>query len=527
MYAKPYLYQSIPRLLKIMALCPNINKTATLTSSYGMSPHKLKINLLEGSLDHKARRTTILAAGIFALFVGVIAAIGADASYRSATRGTSVFSEVGHILTFNEFSRFPWNAEAASVSKDITTTPDNRLNILLLGVGGDGHDGSQLTDTIILASLDTENHRIGMLSIPRDMAYPLGGGRFEKINAVNAYAEQDHPGEGSIHTAAAFSKLLNIRIDRVLRIDFKGFAQFIDSLGGIDLTVARTFIDKQFPTEDDGPNPFKWTVAHFEKGPQHMDGKTALTFARSRHGSNGEGSDFARSARQQLVIEAVRSKLFSLGVMTSPNKLSDLWNVLSNHVQTNMTVWDAIHLMPLAMHFKDASITRNVLSDDPQGLLTAGNVNGAFMLFPKDPDWSDIRKIVDDPFSSPEEKTNQMRPTRTVTIEIKNGTQRIGFAAQIAEKLSGLGYTAIVDGNASYRSYQKTVIYDLTNGGNPDELAKLKTLLNANVSASAPINGFVQDANGKHEGITSSSTHFLIILGNSTELVLDTAYARP
>ncbi len=490
-----------------------------------MSQNKLKINLLDGSIDRKARRTTVIAAGLFALFVGLVAAVGADASYRAAAHGTSLFGEVGHILTLGDLVRLPWDASAEEVSKDVTATPDNRLNILLLGIGGEGHDGSQLTDTIILASLDTKDHRIGMLSIPRDMAYPLGGGRFEKINAVNAYAEQDHPGEGAVRTAEAFSKLLNIRIDRVVRIDFKGFAKFIDAIGGVDLTVERAFTDKQFPTADDGPDPFMWTAVHFDKGPQHMDGQTALAFARSRHGTNGEGSDFARSARQQLVIDAARAKLFSLGVMTSPNKLSDIWNVLSSHVQTNMTVWDAVHLMPLAVHFKDTAITRHVLTDDPDGLLTSGNVNGAFMLFPKDPDWSGIRKIVDDPFSSQEEKAAQLRPARAVSLEVKNGTQRVGFAAQVSQKLVGLGYAANVAGNAATRDYEKTVIYDLTNGERPEELAKLKLMLNANVSASAPVGGFVQDGDGKRETVSGSSTDFLIVLGRSTDP--DTAYANP
>ncbi len=476
----------------------------------------MKINFLNPDAERKARRITLVVAAVFTLVVGGLASLGAGASYGAATRGTNVLQEMGRMLSLNEITRLNWGQPGASES-DPFATPDGKINILLLGIGGDGHDGSQLTDTIILASLDRQNKRIGLLSIPRDLAYPLGNGRFQKINAVNAYAEKEHPGQGAAYTAQAFEKLLDLRIDRVVKVDFAGFEKFIDALGGVDITVEKTFSDSSFPTDDRGPNPFKYTTVTFKKGTEHMDGARALTFVRSRHGSNGEGSDFARSHRQQLVLDAVRTKMFSLGTLSNPQKITELWSAVSSHVQTDLTAWDALKLTPLAMNFKDTAIKTNVLDDAADGELVSTNVEGSFMLFPRKPDWSEIRNLAADPFTSKEEIAKQERPAEPISVEIKNGTQRTGFASQVSSKLETLGYNVEATGNATKRGYEKTVIYDLTNGAKPNELARLKKLLDANVSTSPPIKGkSITTENSAVENLYTTATNFLIILGDSS-----------
>jgi LCP family protein required for cell wall assembly len=475
----------------------------------------MKIDLLNPQAERNARRITLIVAAVFTLVVGSLASLGAGLSYRAATHGTNVLVEVGQMLSLGSLQSLAFGGGTAT--DDPFATPDNRINILLLGVGGDGHDGPELTDTIILASLDRQNKRIGLLSIPRDMAYPLGNGRFQKINAVNAYAEKQSPGQGAKLTAEALHKLLDLRIDRVIRIDFKGFEKFIDALGGIDINVERAFSDNSFPTDDTGPNPYKWTSVSFQKGWQHMDGARALIYVRSRHGTNGEGSDFARSRRQQLVLEALRTKLFSLGTLTNPKKVTDLWSSLSSNIQTDLTAWDALKLLPLAASFKDTTIKTRVLTDAIDGELVSANVEGSFMLFPRKPDWSEIRAAAADPFTTKEEITQQSRPGEHISLEIKNGTLRTGFASQVSAKLESLGYNVEATGNATKRGYEKTVIYDLTNGSKPQELAKLKKLLDANVvETTAGAGKTVQTDSHAHENLYTTATHFLVILGDSS-----------
>ncbi len=470
--------------------------------------------------ERNARRGTALVTGVFTLIVGLLATLGAGASYRAATRGVSVWSDVGGIFSLTDLRKLVWSKDGSA--GDILNTPDGRLNILILGIGGESHEGPELTDTILLASYDRTRAQLGLISIPRDLAYPLGDGRFEKINSVNAYAELASPGQGARETAARFSKLFETRIDRVVKIDFKGFTQFVNALGGIDVDVEKTFTDFQFPTADVGPNPNLWTRVTFTKGIEHMDGARALTYARSRHASGGEGSDFARSRRQQRIVKAVRERLLSVGTLANPKRISDLWSAISSRVQTNFTTWELVKILPDAQAFTRIAIMSQVLTDDPDGELIAETGEGGFLLFPKKSDWSDIRTIIANPFESKKQLVAEQR-AKGVTLEVKNGTRQTGYASHIAETLIRNGYDVLATGNARLRTYERTVIYDLTNGTKLDELVKLKKMLNANV-ASVPPSKAILLPDGSSENLHATSAQFLVILGNSSVSRVD-AYA--
>ncbi len=485
-------------------------------------------NFLQTDHDHVMHRQTVVVAVIFTLIVGVVAALAAHASYRSIQRGTPVWVEVSQMPVIADIRRLVFH----NASNTFDPPADGRLNLLVFGIGGEGHDGPQLTDTIILASLDLRAKRIALLSIPRDMAYPLGGGRFEKINALNAYAEQEFPGEGARRTADTFAKLLDIPIHHVLRIDFNGFANFVDALGGLDINVEQSFADPQYPTPDD-----RWTSIAFKKGPQHFDGEHALIYARSRHGTNGEGSDFARSRRQQLLLLAIREKLLSKDTFSDPRKLAALYAVVSNHIQTDLTLWNMLQLAPLARDFSPERISLRVLTDAPDGELIASMVNGAFMLFPRQPDWSNIREIVKNPFAAKEVAAPKTPAIQSVKIEIKNGTMRTGFAAQVAAKLEKTGYEIVAFGNAVRRNYERSVIVDLTGGKKTAELVTLKRLLQADVTSAVPSPDPTDPRRSLrlllNDGLPperlSSGTDFLIILGEASYAALSTspAYAPP
>ncbi len=476
----------------------------------------MKVDFLNTPDERSIRRSTALLAAIFTLFVGVLAAIGAHASYTSASHGSTVLGDFGQIPVISDIRKLVLG-DTANANPD--KSPDGRLNIMLFGIGGAGHDGSQLTDTIILASIDTTAKRVGLLSIPRDTAYPLGGTRFQKINAVNAYAESSHPNEGAIVAAQDIGKLLGVRIDHVIKIDFQGFEKFINALGGIDIEVERDFVDPKYPTIND-----LWQTVSFRKGQQHMTGAQALIYVRSRHGSNGEGSDFARSRRQQLVMNAVRDKLLSLGTLGNPKKIAELWGLVAGHIQTDLTAWDFVSLAPLASSIDREHIVNHVLTDDVDGELVAGNIEGAgYMLFPKKPDWSDIRSLAQNPFETKEERASQERPSELIRLEIKNGTTRTGFAAQAAASLKRNGYVVTATGNALQRGYERSVIFDLTGGKKPAELARLKKTLNASISSVSPTtlsttssHRIVYSDGLTAEPITASSSEFLIILGESS-----------
>ncbi len=483
----------------------------------------MKINLLDTKEDSRARRTTVIVAAVFALVVGSLSAIGAGASYRAATYGTNVLREVGGVFPFAQLQHLGWGESPQTTMQDPLATPDNRLNILLLGIGGEGHEGSLLTDTIIFASIDRTENRVGLVSIPRDLAYPLEGGRFQKINAVNANFESAYPGEGTKRTSEAFAQLFTTRIDRYMRIDFKGFESLIDVLGGIDVVIEKSFTDSSFPTEDDGPTPYKWKTVSFEKGPEHMNGQRALTYVRSRHGTSGEGSDFARSRRQQIVLKAIRDRLLSLGTLANPKKLVEIWTTLSSHIDTNLSAWDMLKLTPLAIHLSPDTIMNHVLTDAPKGELVAANVNGSFLLFPRQTDWSEIRGIIAQPFGATttapvaQEQKDEIKtpPADPTVVQIQNGTFRTGLAARASAFLVKSGYTVSGTANASKRDIRDTVIYDLTGGTKDAELVRLKQLLGATLSTAPP------DIVQATSSTGSNHPDFIIILGESSASLLN------
>ncbi len=475
----------------------------------------LSVNFVSPDHNKSARRKTIVLAVLFTLAVGFVATAGANASYRSVQHGTSVLSEFGTLPVISDMRRLMFGDEDVAAGL-ATKKDDHLLNILILGIGGAGHDGSTLTDTIIFLSADLKEKRLGMVSIPRDLAYPVSEGRYEKINSVHVYEERAHPGEGAIYTAEKMSDFFEVPIDHVIRIDFKGFVAFIDALGGVDVNVERGFTDSQFPTYND-----LYQTVSFKAGKQHMDGAKALQFVRSRHGNNGEGSDFARSARQQLLMVAVRDKLLSLQTLGDPRKLANLYKSVTSNIQSDLNAWDLIKLAPLAEDFDPNNIERHTLTNGPQGLLTDTHINGSYLLFPIRNDWKPIKALVQHPFLTKEEFKEEVQPSKAVAkVEIHNGTFQTGYAGSVSNQLELLGYETMAVGNAGRRDYETTVIYDLTNGEKSQQLTELKRLLDANVSLSSAVSdGNYQVVFGKElskERIVSEDIDFFIILGDKS-----------
>ena len=234
--------------------------------------------------------------------------------------------------------------------------------------------------------------------------------------------------------------VLGIPIHYGIRIDFRGFTQAIDALGGIDVEVDRSFDDFNYPLtgkendlcgfeekeidfteeeagklnipvgkrkvfvkddfiatdsaeEDKGPKYFSCRYEHikFTKGQMHMDGELALKFVRSRHGTSGESSDFARSKRQQKVLEAVRTKVLSLDTLTDPQKVKDLISALGKSIDTDIS-FDALEFYKLS---KDIKSTQNIVIDD--SLLihpNSSNYGGAYVLISQDDDFSTIHDYI-------------------------------------------------------------------------------------------------------------------------------------
>jgi LCP family protein required for cell wall assembly len=223
-----------------------------------------------------------------------------------------------------------------SIKKEWTT------NILIAGIGGQGHEWSDLTDSIMLASLNGDEKKITLLSIPRDLyvAYPewKWAGR---INSLYGLGKTD--GVGVKYLADKVAEITGQQIDHYAVIDFTGFRKIIDVLWGIDIEVPEDLIDTEYPN-----NNWGYETLIIRKWLQTMDGEKALKYARSRHST----SDFDRSSRQQLIIKSLKEKLFQGETITSPNTLAEVFSTVLDHLDSDMSV---ARMAELAFSHRSAS----------------------------------------------------------------------------------------------------------------------------------------------------------------------------
>jgi len=304
-------------------------------------------------------------------------------------------------------------------------TNDDHVNVLLLGVGGKSHEGPNLTDTIIFTSLSTKGDKITLVSVPRDLWMPDLNA---KINTAYSTGASKRPGGGLVLSKAVVSKIVNQPINYVLRIDFDGFVKAVDLIGGLDINVERTFDDLQYPIDGKEEDPCghsdkelaelatsssqleafpcRYFRVHFNKGQQHMDGKTALQFVRSRYAQGDEGSDFARSKRQEKVIKASKDKIFSLATLANPVKVISLYDILKASIDTDIKDDEFDDFIRLAGKMKKAQ-TENAVLDTGDGeakrpgLLINPPIgeeyNFEWVLIPRkgNGDFSQIKKYID------------------------------------------------------------------------------------------------------------------------------------
>lgn len=378
-----------------------------------------------------------------------------------------------------------------SSDRGLKSEETGRVNILLLGMGGKGHDGAYLTDTIMLLSLDVSTKKVAMLSIPRDLSIPVeSASEWTKVNNINAFAEAKEAGSGGLAISQAVSDILEFPIDYYVRADFDGFTNIIDKIGGLDVFVENTLNDYSYPADGQEENPnydARYEHLRVEKGWQKMDGALALKFARSRHGTGGEGSDFARAKRQQIILQATKDKLLTTGVLLNPIKISEIIAEFSSHIDTNLQPWEIVKLWTMFKDVKKENIITKVMDNSADGLLYQKiNDKGVYVLLPKNGDFSEIKYLAQNIFTEvPPQKVDEVA-TESATLEVLNGTWINGLGNRAAIDLEKYGFKVIRVGNSSRQNFEKSVIYDLTFGEKIKSLTILKEKTGATVTFDLP-----------------------------------------
>lgn len=407
--------------------------------------------------------------------------------------------------------------------KHLTTASDrsldgnkeDRINILLLGMGGKNHDGGYLTDTIMLASIKPSTKEVFMISLPRDLYIPWKN-NWIKINNINAYAENKEKNSGSQELSRTLEDLFEINIHYYVRIDFDGFEKIIDELGGVEIDVENTLDDYKYPIrgQENNPNYYaRFEHLHFDTGTQTMSGKLALKYARSRHAQGIEGSDFARAKRQQKIIEAVKDKLFASYNILKPGLLSRLISTVNNNLDTNLNIAEMIQLWNKFKDIDRNNIENVVLDDSPNNYLVASRSDqGAYILLPKKGNYSEIKQLITDPFTASSDTENlEISPQKyneennlsndlistpehaavkkdfsDSSLEILNGTKISGLAAETSQSLKEHGFNIYKIANSPKTNNEQTKIYDLSFGEKNEALKLLENELQASSSINIP-----------------------------------------
>lgn len=344
----------------------------------------------------------------------------------------------------------------SAVTSGIEMDDYGHTNILLLGVGGEGHDGANLTDTMIVASVDYKNHVVPMLSIPRDLYVEnevVGWG-----TRLNAIYESIYDETGSHETAitelqSEIETMLGLDIHYYAMVNFEGFEDIVDAVGGIEVNVESEIYDPFYPAKNTSYatyDPF-----YIEPGLQELDGETALKYARSRHTT----SDFDRARRQQEVINAIKDKALSLGFLLNPSKISNTFSAISDNFKTNLSLNEILNLAGKADKFSSDSVVSEVIHDLPYesgGFLYTPEreaYGGAFVLVPYVDTFEELHTFAQLFFYHPDIYQNQ------TPIEVLNGTLAPSLAGLSKMYLQRYGFNIVQYGNANEKGLPKTMIY--------------------------------------------------------------------
>jgi LCP family protein required for cell wall assembly len=326
-----------------------------------------------------------------------------------------------------------------------------RLNILLLGIdhrGDEPIEGSR-SDTIMVVSIDPPSKSVVMVSLPRDLYVSIPGYYQQRINVA-------HTVGGPALVAQTIQANFGIQIDNFARVDFSGFEQVVDAIGGVVIDVERPVKDDEYPTDDYG------TMRLFiPPGPLLMDGKTALMYARSRHSE----SDFGRSKRQQRVLVALRERAMQLNIAS---KVPTLLGIAQKAISTDLDAGEMVSLGRLGLEIERDRIKTVVVDENYASPFLGPNGENLLM-----PSRQAIQQAILRAFN---EATGQ-----TARVEILNGTDRIGVARQLADQLARAGYEVTRVDDADRNDYPETRLEVL--GGNQRAAAVLATRLRIPQSA--------------------------------------------
>ncbi len=327
------------------------------------------------------------------------------------------------------------------------------VNVLVLGVdAGNLEDATgnspKRSDTIMLIRYIPQTREVYMLSIPRDTRI-YANGKYMKINAVNAIG-------GPKLAISTIEDMLNVDINYFVSIDYEGFRECIDAIGGVDVTIEH---DMDYDAQD--------ISIHFKAGENvHLDGELAEKYVRWRKNNDGTGyamGDLGRIQTQQGFLLTIADKLKSPSTIL---KLPNIVNTASKYVETNLSPWKMVKYFFKVKGIAKEDIHNETLAGTPEYI---GGIS--YYLWDKEDSKEYLSNFRGNKNIKDEEKVEVDRSKVNVTI--LNSTSVNGLAKSYKDKLKALGYNVVKVDNYSgelsvtqintdgTKGYGQTVLDDL------------------------------------------------------------------
>lgn len=296
---------------------------------------------------------------LFFIFILLIA-MGGFAAYKTGTTLSKISTKDGFLASL-------WKSIPGVGSDQLLGQKAGQINVLLLGMRGENMDGGGLlADTIMVAAIKPAENKVALISVPRDLyVQDPGTSSHSKINAIHALYEEKGEGKGMETMKQVVAEVTGLPIHYVVRLDFRGFKELVDTVGGVDVYLDKPFTE---PSQFEGEAAANFSLP---AGKNHLNGEKALFFVRARYTS----SDFERAKRQQQVLIALKDKLLTLGTLGDFGKASNILNILGNDVRTDMDISEMKMAFDLSVEMRDPQIKQKVFDTSPEGLLDSAKAD--------------------------------------------------------------------------------------------------------------------------------------------------------
>lgn len=384
-----------------------------------------------------------------------------------------------------------------------------RVNILLAGNSADdpGHNGGELTDSIMILSLDTKNNRAFLLSVPRDLYVPIPGNGSAKINAAYVHGKQQkfkesgYPEGGMGMLEKTIETNLGVKSQYYALVNYSALREAVNAVGGVAVTInSGSACGLNDPSID--WKTHKPLVDHLSNGTHSLNGDQALGLARARGDAPGScgyaKSDFTRTENQRLLLLALKNKIFSTGVLANPIKVSKLFDSFGRNVKTDMQLSEVRRLNDL-MKQVDSNKIKSYGLDNLNGknyLTSYRTANGQAALVPAagPEDFTDIQQALRRLMSSSKVVQEDAK------VVILNGTPQNGLAGKNEALLlkRNINVTEVADA----KSIAASTYVIVANSKKPSTLAVLKQLYGTHATSTNPYATKYAEAD------------FIVVLGN-------------